>query len=297
MRVVMENIEQGSGEEAWRRRLRWALAVTFLVSLLIFMSLGYSVLSGAAESRKASALNIASSHAQRVSHRLQEAMSPAYILASLVQQERGRLADFETSAAELLALFPMVSSVQIAPNGVIEKVFPLPGNEVVVGSDLLRSPDRRLDAHQAIARRQLALGGPYSLIQGGVGVVGRNPVFLPDQNGWSKFWGFTIVVVRIPQLLDAANLPELARDGYRFELCKVMEEGKECEVFARRGEGTPVDPVVVEIEVPNGLWNLRLAPEVGWYPLSGVLFLVFGSLTLALIVTVAQYQLLHRFSR
>lgn len=284
-------MEAGSG-----RRLSRALGVTFTVSLLLFLVFGTAILRGAADSRRAHALHVAGDYAQRLSHRLQETMAPAYMLASLVQRNKGFVPDFEQTAAGIVALFPMVSSIQLAPNGVVRDVFPLSGNESVPGTDLLKHPARRHEAQQTIARRQLTLGGPYPLSQGGVGVIGRFPVFLQDENGWGYFWGFTIVVVRLPQLLEAGGIPELASQGYRFELCRILADDG-CEVFSRRGEGPPEEPVAVRIEVPNGSWQLRLAPEEGWNPPLREGLLVVASLVLALAVTYAQYLLIRRFGR
>lgn len=292
----MGSVEQSDPEAKGKRRISRALGVTFVVSLLLFLVLGTGVLRGAAESRRAYALHLGADYAQRLTHRLAETMGPAYMMASLVQRHKGMIPDFDRAAAEIIGLFPMVSSIQLAPNGVVSAVFPIAGNESVPGTDLLKNPVRRQEAQLTIARRQLTLGGPYPLTQGGVGVIGRFPVFLPDENGWGKFWGFAIVVVGLPQLLDAGGMPELARDGYRFELCRVVEQAQ-CEVFSRSGEGAPVDPVVVSIEVPNGAWKLRLAPEDGWNPPARQWLLVVASVALALLVTLLQFFLIRRFGR
>jgi len=218
------------------------------------------------------------------------------MLASLVKQGRGKVDDFETVAASLIELFPMAASVQLAPNAVVERIYPLPGNEAAIGHDILNSDPRRQEAHQAIAKRQLVLGGPYKLLQGGIGVIGRYPVFLPDENGWDKFWGFSTVIVRVPPLLEAAGIGHLVTENYRFELCRVLDEGG-CEIFSRRGEGPPVSPVVVEVEVPNGRWLMRVAPEEGWVAAPSLGLLLFASALLAALVAGAQYLLIKRSNR
>jgi sensor domain CHASE-containing protein len=278
-------------------RLRQTLGVTFAIALLVFAGLGAGVLRGDSESRRAAAADSANVYAQRIGHRLQETMGAVYMLASLVQQGRGRVDNFEAVATSIIEIFPMVSSLQLAPNGVIDRVFPLPGNESVLGTDLLNVGSiRRHEAHEAIIRRQLVVGGPYPLTQGGVGAIGRYPIFLTDPNGWSKFWGFAIVVVRIPLLFDAVRIGELADEGYRYEICR-MKDDDSCEVFMRHGNGVPVAPVEVGIEVPNGRWYLRLAPEEGWYPAGRWVVLAVASIVLAALVTFAQYLLLKRLSR
>lgn len=279
-----------------RRSLRRTLVTTFVVSLSVFLVLGASLLRNMAERQRGVLTAEGSVYAQRIGHRLQEWMSATQMLAAVVQQDRGAVRNFEETASSILELFPGVSALQLAPNGVIEYVYPLPGNEVVVGSDLLRSSDRRFEAHQALSRRQLVVSGPYRLIQGGIGAVGRYPIFLSNANGWSKFWGFSIVVVRMPQLLDAARVGDLAEQGYRFDLCRVLDGG-ECESFARRGEGPPEDPVEVRISVQNNDWRLRLSPEVGWYPPDRWISMAISSLLLAALVALIQALLIRRMQR
>lgn len=280
----------------WRRRLRWTLAATFCTVLAVAAALGSVFRQGQVDSLRAGAQQEASVAAQRISLRLHESAGAAYMLGSLVQRSKGKLDDFETTAASIMELFPMAASLQLAPNAVVERIYPLPGNEAAIGHDILNSDVRRHEAHQAIARRQLVLGGPYKLLQGGMGVIGRYPVFIPDENGWGKFWGFATVIIRVPLVLEAARVNDLAEAGYRFEICRVLEAGG-CEVFSRRGEGPPVDPVEVDIEVPNGRWLLRIAPEAGWSPPSSLITMGLASLLLAALITLAQYFLVKQSNR
>lgn len=278
------------------RRLVATLATTGLVSFLIVFLLCASLLRGEAESRRSTAARDGAVYAQRITHRLQEWMGATYMLGTLVQRDSGKVIDFETHASRIHEMFPAISALQLAPNGVIKHIYPLPGNEIVLGTDLLTSKDRRFEAHQAMSKGQLVISGPYSLAQGGIGTIGRYPITLQTTDGWGKFWGFAIVVVRIPQLLDAARIGDLAEEGYRFELCRIVDE-ENCEHFARRGEGPPIDPVVVKISLPNNEWRLHLAPEDGWYPLRYWIASLAGSLAVALAAVCLQYLLLRRLAR
>ena len=42
--------------------------------------------------------------------------------------------------------------------------------------------------------------GPFELEQGGEGIAVRNPVYLEDGTGQEYFWGFTIVILRVPDV-------------------------------------------------------------------------------------------------
>ena len=106
-------------------------------------------------------------------------LSATYALASVVRQH-GRVDDFEALAAEMLPIYGGLSSLQLAAGGVVTQVYPLAGNETVLGHNLLDDPDRRLQARAALESRQLTVAGPFRLRQGGIGVVGRLAVFVPD---------------------------------------------------------------------------------------------------------------------
>ncbi len=250
------------------------IGVASLVGLLLGLTIGYEALELRQEMKRSAARGVAYASALRLSQRVQEAVGPAYMLAALVQRGNGQVDQFEAVATDLLQQFPMARAVELAPGGVITQVYPLPGNEGIIGHDLLRDKARNREAHLAVARKQLTLAGPFELKQGGLGAVGRFPVFQYTPDGRQEFWGFTIVLLRVPELLAAAGFVQLTGEGYGFELCRVPPDEEQCTPFYRQGSGTLDDPVRVTVDVPNGRWTLSLAPDGGWsspWDWSGVL--------------------------
>jgi hypothetical protein len=61
------------------------------------------------------------------------------------------------------------------PKAIVTYSYPVKGNEAVIGKDFLKIPERLKDVKLAIDTKSIALSGPYHLIQGGLGVVARNP--------------------------------------------------------------------------------------------------------------------------
>lgn len=275
-------------------------AVNALLTFLITFSLAFAFSSYLyqehTEHRRLQARIHAQSYAQRIQDRLQSALTAAYVLASVVRQAEGRVDNFDEAAAEILANFPAVSAVQLAPGGVIRHIHPLAGNEGALGHDLLKDRNRNREAHLAIATRQLTLAGPFDLVQGGVGTVARMPVFLHAGKDM-KFWGFAIILIRIPNLLDTAGISELVKNGYRFELWRHKPDSEERYIFARRGDGPPADPVEYSITVPNGRWMLGLAPEAGWDDPWEYMELVGFALAVAAAITGLQIFGLQSFLR
>ncbi len=208
--------------------------------------------------------HLAASQASLIEGRLSRSLSSTYALAAIIRQSRGEAPDFEALATEMLQQYGDISSLQVAKDGIISKVVPYVGNAVVLGHNLLKDPERNTEATLALQSRKLTLAGPFELRQGGQGVVGRLPVFLPDANGQERFWGFATAVVKISDLLRKSHLSRLVDAGYDYELAHVPPETGVREVFARSGMAPLVNPVVHAIEVPNGRWYISVVPAEGW---------------------------------
>ncbi|MBI4984574.1 MAG: CHASE domain-containing protein [Rhodocyclales bacterium] len=270
------------------RRRRALLIVTFLLAYVVAAAIAAYVHETRADSRRLATKILAQGYAQRIQERLQTALVSTYVLASVVKQSGGRVQHFNDVAAELITLFPSVSALQLAPDGVIQECYPLQGNEAAIGHDLLADRKRNREAAVAITTQQLTLAGPFKLIQGGVGAVGRLPVFLTNERGDSHFWGFANALVRIPTLLDAAGLNTLAKAGYRYELWRIHPDSEQRDVFARSGDLAPVAPVEYVITVFGGRWILSLAPDEAEATAVDYAKILGLSLLVALAVTLLQ---------
>lgn len=244
----------------------FAAMATVLIALAVFSCVGWAYVHYLKSSKQQIGRSLAQAFALRISQRTSETVSPVYMLASLVKQNTGNIPDFEKVASDLISEFPLVRALELAPAGVVRQVYPLHGNEAIIGHDLLKDKERNREAHIALAKRQMMLAGPFDLIQGGLGAVARYPVFLTGSQGKNTFWGFTIVVIRVNELLMSAGQMELERNGYGFQICRVIPEVEEgnCKVFVRTSETEMQDPLAVMVELPNNQWQLSVAPVAGW---------------------------------
>jgi len=195
---------------------------------------------------------------------IEHALAASYALAAMVRQGRGEIADFDSVARAMLPSFPGVAALQLVPGGVIRQVVPLEGNERVIGHDLLADPVRNGEAFLARDSGKLTLAGPFELIQGGIGAVGRLPVYLEGSDGESRFWGFISVLMRFPAVLDVAYLDRLGTQGFRYELWRIHPDTGMRQVIAA-SSGLPLqEPVEHDFSVPNGTWTLSVEPAAGW---------------------------------
>jgi diguanylate cyclase (GGDEF)-like protein len=132
-----------------------------------------------------------------------------------------------------------------------------------------------------------------------MGVVSRLPVFLPDATGVPRFWGFTNVTMRLPDLLSRAALDDLRVRGYDHRLWRTSLDTGTAQIISA-STSTPLPQAARQsLEVPNGAWNLDLAPAQGWGQGLGLSYgsavVLFGSLLLAylahLLVQQRRYKL------
>ena len=213
------------------------------------------------------AADLAADHAQSLQRGIERALSATYAIAALVRKGQGELPEFDAVATEMLPYYPGIAALGLSPGGVIRNVVPLVGNEKSIGFNQLGDIAQNKEAILARDTGKLTLAGPLKLAQGGLGVVGRLPIFLGDGSDRGRFWGFSYATLRFPQALETARLPLLAQRGYAYELWRtVPDTGERQRIDAAGVVGAAAldDPVERSLELPNGKWTLSVAPLKGW---------------------------------
>lgn len=266
-------------------RVRWIatlVALLFCGVFLLILQLDRST--HQAEIRQ-SALGIATSQANLINERLDGALSATYALATVLRQYdyKPDYVWMEPFATELLRYHPGVSNLQFSPGGITRFVVPLAGNEKAIGNNLLLNTKRNKEALQAIATRKLTLAGPFELVQGGTGVVGRLPVFRSNGVDDDTFWGFAVALVKVDDMLRAADIDRLVRAGFDYTIWREHPDSGAQHVIAKSGSDSLPDGVTLPFKVSNGTWNLTLSPKAGWmmgteweYRLKFLMALVFA---------------------
>ncbi|NWK78025.1 EAL domain-containing protein [Aquitalea sp. LB_tupeE] len=243
-----------------------SLLVT-LLSCLMGMAVVYVAARQDEDIARSQALADASDRGNAVKVTIDRALSSTYALSAMVRQGHGQLDDFDAYAHALMTYYPGVMSLQLAPGGVVRQIYPLKGNEKAIGHNLLADPARNKEAFMARDSGQMTLAGPFTLVQGGMGAVGRMPVFLNHERGVPPvFWGFAIALVRFPDVLQNAGLDWLPRRGYRYSLWRQHPDSHQIQVLATSEPKavTLDDPVHYTIDMPNGTWTLDVEPRDGW---------------------------------
>ncbi len=152
-------------------------------------------------------------------------------------------------------------NIALAPDNVIRFVYPLTGNEAVLGFDYRNAPEQLNTIEKAQAIQDIVIAGPLPLIQGGNAVIARIPIFTdPPFN--QHYWGVCSAVIDIDKLFQLAGLYELAN------LANVAIRGKDSS--GKDGAVFFGDPEVFNqafttetVRLLNGSWVIALAEQSG----------------------------------
>lgn len=218
----------------------------------ILESLGY-------RNRKDDAQNALEQCAVRVESLMSRLVHETDIMNALVQVKEG-LPEQETfdSMAAAIAHNEGIRAVQYLPDGVVAMSYPPESRKEYIGMEIFQMPEHSLEAEKARDTRNIVLAGPYRLSQGGWGLVVSNPVFLEG-----RFWGFSAIVLSLPDSLSSVGMNNLESSGYEYQLTARMEDGSRL-VLDSSVEELPSTVLSRDIEVPNHIWTLSIAPENSW---------------------------------
>jgi PAS domain S-box-containing protein len=123
--------------------------------------------------------------------------------------------NFEAISKQLIKSNPIVSVVQLVPNGVIKYIYPMKGNEAAMNLNILGPKHLREEAEKSVETQKMYFAGPLELKQGGTGIVGRLPIY--NNN---KFWGFSAVIIELETLLEVSGINSIDQSNYYFQFSK-----------------------------------------------------------------------------
>ncbi len=197
-------------------------------------------------------------------------------------------AEFADLAAWLRTPENETVGLRLAKDNRVSHVYPRRDSAAVLGFDILADPEREGPAKRAIESRRIVFAGPLDLKSGGRGFVARMPVYLTPPGGkpgGGRYWGFAQVVILQDALFREAGLLDPG-SGLDFALRGKDGEGATGSVFWGNPELYGADPVLLDINLPHGSWQLAATPKGGWRASPAIhrLDLIGGILTLAVAV-------------
>jgi len=171
---------------------------------------------------------------------------------------------FNALAEQSIRRHPVIRNLALAPDDTIRLVWPVAGNERVIGMRYATTPEQYTTVQQARKKGIPVLSGPFKLVQGGEGVILRAPVFTEHaaHGAGDRYWGVVSIVAYVDKLLDGAGFSRSkhlliglrGKDGLGSDGGWIL--------------GTPAmfadNPITMDVEIPGGTWQLVAVHKGGW---------------------------------
>ena len=234
--------------------------ITFLLGICLISLIVYKTDTHEKEQRHITAqLNVAT-YGERIKNEITNGIEITDTLKQILISEDGEIHQFETIAGNLMS--DSIESVQLAPNGVVTDIYP--ANENEAGKiDLIHDKDRGKISCYARDNHTIITQGPFKLKQGGYGIAVRNPVYLKDKNGHEYFWGFTIVILRVPDIFSD-SISALSNFGYEYKISKTDAPWSDTYKVVYQSDGQINRPVSYTFTIGDENWKFEVTPKSGW---------------------------------
>jgi len=234
--------------------------IVLLLGMCLVVFIVYKTDTHEKEQRHTTAQLNVSTYGERIKNEITNGMKITDTLKQVLISENGEINQFDTIAGNLIS--DSVESIQFAPEGFVTDIYPAEGNEA--GKiDLLHDKDRSRISCYAKDNHTIITQGPFELKQGSYGIAVRNPVYLKDKNGQEYFWGFTIVILRVPDIFSN-SIRALSNFGYKYRLSKTEAPWSSAYKVVYQSDGHMTLPASYNFTIGKENWKFEVTPENGW---------------------------------
>ncbi len=172
-------------------------------------------------------------------------------------------AQFQLYAKGVMARQNLLKNLGAAPDFVMEYIYPLAGNQQMLGVDYRHLEDQWELVKMVQETGDMVVAGPIQLVQGGWGLIGRAPVIVRTASP-PAFWGVVSAVMDVDRLFTNVGLDRL--EDLEIAIRGTDGTGDRGEVF--QGDLSLFDPaeksVLMTVAFPSGSWQMAARPADGW---------------------------------
>ena len=248
--------------------------IVFLLGICLVGLIVYKIDSHETEQRHITAQLNATTYGERIKNEITNGIAITDTLKQVLISENGKISQFDTIAENIMS--DVIESIQLAPDGNVTDIYPSEGTEASK-IDLLQDKDCSKISCYARDNHVIITQGPFDLKRGGCGIAVRNPVYLKDENNQEYFWGFTIVILRVPDIFSDA-ISALSDFGYEYRLSKTDAPWSDTYKVVYQSDDQLTHTVSYGFTIGEENWKLEVAPESGWRDLR-LLIIVGGMFT------------------
>ena len=248
--------------------------IVFLLGICLVGLIVYKIDSHETEQQHIKAQLNATTYGERIKNEITNGIAITDTLKQVLISENGKISQFDTIAENIMS--DVIESIQLAPDGNVTDIYPSEGTEASK-IDLLQDKDCSKISCYARDNHVIITQGPFDLKRGGCGIAVRNPIYLKDENNQEYFWGFTIVILRVPDIFSDA-ISALSDFGYEYRLSKTDAPWSDTYKVVYQSDDQLTHTVSYGFTIGEENWTLEVAPESGWRDLR-LLVIVGGMFT------------------
>lgn len=270
--------------------IRIRAGLVFLVTLLLVFGCTFLVNQNQQRREKLKAAYTAESTISRIEVQLNRYLAESDLVKKSIE-EGLTISDkqFATLSRLMQDEDDIIKVHEIAKDGIVSQIYPMEGNEDVIGLNMIENPERKKEARLARDSGEYTIAGPFELVQGGNGVLLFDPVYRADDKGCKKFWGFSILVMDWQKFIKKMELDQLENAGYHYQIWKKGTDDEKI-VIAQCDNLQETDTLEVACTVPNDTWYFEIVPENGWVTMTQKLWGLLISVLTAFIVMIIYLQ-------
>ena len=270
--------------------IRIRAELVFLVTLLMVFGCTFLVNQNQQRREKLKAAYTAESTISRIEVQLNRYLAESNLVKKSIE-EGLTISDkqFATLSRLMQDEDDIIKVHEIAKDGIVSQIYPMEGNEDVIGLNMIENPERKKEARLARDSGEYTIAGPFELVQGGNGVLLFDPVYRTDDKGCKKFWGFSILVMDWQKFIKKMELDQLENAGYHYQIWKKGTDDEKI-VIAQCDNLQETDTLEVACTVPNDTWYFEIVPENGWVTMTQKLWGLLISVLTAFIVMIIYLQ-------
>lgn len=271
------------------RRVNVAVVLALAIGFLISWQIGSLDTERRRSEARAKVVSEMATRRARLEGVFQSSFSATEGMVHLIAYQGGISREaFAALTSQILSEHPAIRHLALAPDNVVRMVYPLPGNESLLGFDYRSIPAQWQTVERSRELRKPLLAGPVQLVQGGRALIIRTPVFSArprDSQTQERYWGTLANVIRLETLLEIGGI-----DNRQLTLALRGRDalGKDGALIYGSSETFDQQPVVMDIDVPGGHWQMAGMPIGGWPVQSPMLssYFLFGMMNTLLLAAI-----------
>lgn len=191
----------------------------------------------------------------------------ARVLEGYLIETGGTYDSFGPIGEVLLENNDAIQNVLFAPQGIVSKAYPAEGNEATIGLDLNSSGQGNWEAQEAIRTGEFFMAGPFELVEGGVGICGRLPIYLENEDGQKEYWGLISVSLKYPQIFAEHPIYNVNEQGFACQIWRISPDTNQKQIILETASPLPDNTSTQQYELKmfNANWIVEIAPLTPWY--------------------------------